>query len=497
MERYSMDKLIFGKSNLTRIVSIEPTDDGTEVFIQQQDGFVTSQILPNEYWLLANKCLDPHFKALKGNLHYKWIKTFKTRRSFTSDRHRYKGEDIFSIWNSKEALMVREGLTYFKDLKHTDVSVLSFDIETTGLFHDSSSKVLIISNTYSSQDKLERKMFTYDEYDNEGEMIKAWCEWVNEKDPSLLVGHNIVMFDLPYLNFIANKYGVHLTLGRNGDDITFDTYDSKFRKDSTNFYEFKKVHVYGREVIDTLFLSYKYDIGRKYETYGLKNIIKQEGLEVKDRQFYDAGQIRLKYKDPVEWKKIKEYAMFDADDSLNLYNLMCATSFYWTQSVARSYQHVIESASGGQINTMMNRAYIQGGHSISKVTQSIVFEGATSDSTSGVYSNCIKWDISSLYPSIILQYEVYDKIKDPLGYLLELCRYFTKKRLEYKKLAKNDEYYEALQLTLKQGINSMYGYMASKYNNNNYPEGAAFITRTGREILAKAIKWATGEDYVK
>jgi len=43
----------------------------------------------------------------------------------------------------------------------------------------------------------------------------------------------------------------------------------------------------------------------------------------------------------------------------------------------------------------------------------------------------------------------------------------------------------------------MYGYMASKYNNNNYPEGAAFITRTGREILAKAIKWATGEDYVK
>jgi hypothetical protein len=56
-----------------------------------------------------------------------------------------------------------------------------------------------------------------------------------------------------------------------------------------------------------MFLSIRYDtFAKKYNSYGLKNIIKQENLERIDRVAYDASQIRFNYKNPVEWVKIKE-----------------------------------------------------------------------------------------------------------------------------------------------------------------------------------------------
>lgn len=491
------NKLIYGQNDLQGIVSIEPSDDGVEVFTQSEEGFVTSQFFENEHFILAHHCIDPHFKPLNGNLHYKWIKTYNNRGSFMGDARKYQNQDLFLFWNPKEAFMIRYGFTYYKGMKHGDVSALAFDIETTGLLHDANSKLLIISNTYSFKGKIERKLFTYDEYDDEGEMLKAWCEWVREKDPSIILGHNILMYDLPYMNFIAEKFGVKLHLGRDESEIKYSKKDVQFRKDANTWYEYKKAFVYGREVIDTLFLSYKYDIGRKYESYGLKKIIEQEGLEAKDRQFYDAGEIRHNYKNPVEWKKIKAYAEFDADDALALYNLMSPAFFYIAQSVARSYQHIIESATGGWINTIMNRAYLQEGHSLPIASQSSKFEGAISDGFAGIYSNCIKWDVASLYPSIIVTYDIYDKDKDPKRYFLELVRTFTEERLEYKKLAKNDKYYDDLSSAFKIFINSCYGFLGSKHSNFNYPKGAAEVTSHGREILKRAIKWATGKEYVE
>lgn len=492
----NIDKLINGKNELGRIVSVEPMDSSTEIFTEEPDGTVKSQIVPNEYWILSNKCPDPEFQMMDGKLHYKFIKTYTDRQMFEQDRRDFRrGYDIFTVWNPKEAFLTREGYTYFKGMKHDEVSCLAFDIETTGLKHDKTSRVLIISNTLRKKGKIIRKMFTHDQFKNQGELIRAWCNWVREVNPTILLGHNILMYDIPYMRYVAQQFGVNLNLGRDDSDIEISDYEVEFRKDANTFYKYRKMHIYGREIIDTLFLSYKYDTGRKYENYGLKNIIKQEGLEVQNRQFYDASQIRHNYQKPLEWAKIKKYAEFDADDALNLYILMSPSFFYMTQSVARSFQHVIESASGGQINTIMNRAYIQDNHSVPMATESAKFEGAISDGFPGIYSNCVKWDVASLYPSIIMEYEIYDKEKDPKAYFLQLVKIFTEKRLEYKALAKTDKYYDDLQNSYKIFINSCYGFLGSKHSNFNYPFGAAEVTRNGREILDKAIVWATGRNY--
>lgn len=310
--------IIDGKDNTERIVSVEPNGTSCELFIQEKDGTIKSKVVDNFYWLLSSKYLDRDFIRLDGDLHYKYGKKYDTIEAYYNDKRRYKNQDVYGISDPREAFLVNFGYTYFKNLRIDEVSILSFDIETTSLNpKDKDAMVLIIANTIRKNGVITRKLFTYKDYSNQAELINAWCAYVREEDPSVICGHNIMMFDIPYLDVIANRNGTSLDLGRDGSSIKFNTYLSKFRKDGSQFYEYKKLKVYGRELIDTFFLSIKHDaVARKYLNYKLKNIIKQEGLEIPGRVFYDGDQIRHKYRDPLEWEKIKSYACFAPKSSL-------------------------------------------------------------------------------------------------------------------------------------------------------------------------------------
>jgi DNA polymerase elongation subunit (family B) len=478
-------------------VSIEPQDEFAIVFTQNEDGSITETQVQNRYWILSNQNVDNSFVRLNGNLHYKWGKQFKERSDFISFKKQYGRYDIYSIHDPKESIMVKDGYTYFKGMKPQDVSILSFDIETTSLnAEDPQAKVLLISNTYRKNGVTNRKLFSFTDYHSSVHMLLEWANWVNEIDPSVICGHNIYSFDLKYISeFLAiNKH--ELKLGRDGSPIRFESYESKFRVDGTRDLHYNKVRCYGRELIDTMFLAYKYDIGRKYESYGLKKIIAQENLEAKDRVFYDASLIRFNYTDPYEWEKIKEYCLHDADDSLKLFDLMISPFFYMTQSVPKSFQSMIESASGSQINSVMVRSYLQERHSIPKASPAVEFEGAISFGNPGVYRNVFKVDVASLYPSIMIEYKVHSREKDPNKNFLNLVQTFTERRLYHKGLSKKDKYHDDMQATFKIFINSCYGFLGSTGLNFNMPEGAAFITKMGRDILTKSIEWAQEKNHI-
>jgi len=489
--------LIYGKNPIERVVSVEPMDDYCELFIEHSD-HIESKIVPHRYWILSHSDLGGCSK-LKGNLHYKYGKQFTRWSDYLNYKKKHYNADTYLSFDFKEAFMIKDGVTYFKGLTPKDVSILSFDLETTSLSPNTdSAKVLLISTTYRKNDKIERNLFCYDEYNTQGDMLEAFCEYVRELNPSILTGHNIMGFDLQYLQGIADKEGIKLHLGRDGSAARFDERESKFRKEAAQFIHFKKCRIYGREIIDTMFLSINYDrAARKYISYALKSIIKQEGLEKEDRTFYDANNIRHNYKDPVEWEKIKEYCKDDSDDSLKLFDLMISPFFYLTQSIPKSFQQMNESASGSQLNSMLVRSYLQDGHSIPKADVAEKFEGAISHGVPGIYTNAFKIDVASLYPSIMLEYGVYCKAKDPNKNFLSILEIFTTERLKNKKLFKetNDEKYDYIQNAQKIVINSLYGFMGAEGLNFNYPEGAAFVTKKGREILGQAIEWATGMNY--
>lgn len=492
------NSLIFGKDNTERVVGLEVKDDTAYLFIQNEVGDVNIEKRSNRFWILGANQIRKDWMPLDGNLFYKWGKQYKTREEFLKDRNIYKNSDIYSIYNPKESYMVNYGTTFFKGLKHTEVTCLSFDIETTGINLDNDSYILLISNTFRKNGKITKKLFAYDDYKSQGELIIAWCNWVREIDPSIILGHNIEGFDLQYIHHVSCLENIRVRLGRDGSDLHIEDYESKFRVDGTRDLHYHRAYIYGREIMDTMFLAYKYDaVERKYNSYGLKNIIKQEGLEIKDRVFYDASKIRHNYKIKEEWEKIKKYCVDDSDDALTLFDLTVAPFFYSTQSIPKSPQAVTESASGSQINSIMVRAYLQNRHSIPQADTTEQYEGAISNSKPGIYSNVFKVDVKSMYPSIIIEYKIYNKDKDPKAYLLELANYFTNERFKNKDLYKktNDTYYSNLEKMGKIFINSLYGFFGANGLNFNSPRHAAQITEIGRNTILKAIKWAEDKKF--
>jgi DNA polymerase, archaea type len=510
-------KLIYGKNELTRIVSIEIKDETATIFRELEDGSIDVVNMPHRYWLLSNK---PHSKGwvrLEGEQHYKWGKQYPTLKEWLKDKKdNLKNADTYSIGNATEAMMIKDGLGSFKDMQHTEVSILCFDIEATGLDHNESAKTLLISNTLRKNGKIVKKLFSYDDFSSDFEMIDAWASWVCEQDPSIIAGHNIYGYDLPYLDYCRrktawskegkplNEFGEPdyeqvngIKLGRLGKELNFNNYESKFRVDGSRDLHYKKANIYGRQLVDTMFLAYRYDIGRKYDSYGLKYIVDKEGLVKENRVFYDASKIRENYKNKEEWEKIKEYCVDDGDDALAVYDLMVPPFFYMAQMIPKPFQLIIESASGSQLNALLVRSYLQDKHSIPKADQKIEFEGAISFGEPGVYNNAVSLDIASLYPSVMLQYDVYSKEKDPNRHMLNFLEFMRGERLKNKKLAKEtgEAKYKHLDGSYKILINSLYGFMGATGLNYNFPGGAAEVTRRGREILLKSIEWAKSKGY--
>lgn len=500
------DPLIFGKNQLEKVVGLEVVDheDGSniELFIQKEDGTIETKIEPNKYWLLSDKQVQRDWVRLKGDLHYKWGKQYTSRQDFQKFRAIFKkNNDIYNIWNAQEAAMVKDGYTLFKNMKTSDVPVLAFDIETPGFEMDINSKVLIIANTFKDhKGNITRKMFTYDDYDSQADMLNAWCKYVQEINPVIICGHNIVSFDLPYIQTVAELHGVELNLGRNNTQIEFENRESKFRKEGSQFINYKKCKAFGRHIIDTFFLAIKYDVAsRKYDSYGLKNIIAQEGLEVENRQHYDASKIAKNYMIPEEWDKIKRYAEFDGDDALKLYELMIPAYFYFSQSTAKTIQSVIESSTGAPLNAILVRSYLQKMHSIPKADEiDERVEGGISFAVPGVYRNMLKVDLKSAYPSQILRFKLFEENKDPEANFYNMVRYFTYERFDLKDKYKEtkDRYYYDREQANKIVINSAYGLTNTSGLNFNSQRLASKITGETREVIDMALKWASGKDKV-
>lgn len=495
--------LIYGKNEIERIVSIEVKDNVATLFRELEDGSIDQLEVPNKYWILSNRQHSPKWARLQGDQYYKWGIQFDKLTDYINAKKdlKKKNADIYSLSNATEALMIKDGYTQFKGMEHTNISILCFDIESTGLDHDKDSKVVCISNTYrSNTGTIIKKLFSYDDYENCAEMIDAWADWVRELDPSILAAHNGITFDLPYINYCHSRYSdTGVKLGRDGSAIKFNMYyEAKFRVDGSRELHYHRCSIYGRQYIDTMFLAYNYDrVERKYQSYGLKSIIEAEGLIKEGRIFYDASQIRFKYKIPEEWQKIKEYCIDDADDVLSVYDIAIPPFFYMTQLIPKPFQMINESASGSQLNAMMVRSYLQNRHSIPKADEAVEFEGAISFGEPGIYKNAVSLDIASLYPSIMLQYDVYSKDKDPSRHMLGFLEYMRGERLKNKKLAKEtgNPYYKHLDGSFKILINSMYGFLGAKGLNFNYPAGAAETTRRGRETLLMSIDWAKNLGY--
>jgi DNA polymerase elongation subunit (family B) len=261
-----MSDLIFGKDKTLRVVGCEPGPaNQCELFVQNEQGLVASKFVPMKHWILYTEQLSPKMQTLAGNQPYKYLMEYDNLSKYEDVLKSSRNNQIetYVCRDKQESFLVKEGVTYYKDLKVKDISVLSFDLEHTygiGEKLNKDGKLLLISNTFrDAAGNIEKKLFSFDAFESDGQMITAWCRFVRVMNPSIIIGHNIFGHDFKILRHAANKSGATLKLGRDQSEIKFDYKKSLKRKDGSQAYEYFNVRAYGREIVDTFFLAINYE----------------------------------------------------------------------------------------------------------------------------------------------------------------------------------------------------------------------------------------------
>ncbi|MDP6037753.1 MAG: DNA polymerase domain-containing protein, partial [Candidatus Latescibacteria bacterium] len=244
-------------------------------------------------------------------------------------------------------------------------------------------------------------------------------------------------------------------------------------------------------IIDTLQQVQRYDVGGKLERYGLKDVIRELGLERSDRTFVEGEDIARTYREDPQ--RLIAYALDDVRDVRALSELVAPTEFYQTQILPYNFQDTAHSGTGEKINALMIGVYLRRKLAIPRPRTSKDFGGGyTRLVASGIFKRVVKADVESLYPSIMLANKIHPST-DTENAFLPMLEHLTHRRLEAKNNYQNasDEtdraYWNGLQGTYKILINSFYGYLAYGRACFNDYDAAEKITNIGQQIARKLV----------
>lgn len=223
-------------------------------------------------------------------------------------------------------------------------------------------------------------------------------------------------------------------------------------------------------------------VARKLTAHNLKQAPLQLGLRKDDR-------LELSYEELTEcyrigdWDRVRQYLEDDLRDTKLLADTLLPA--IWGQKLYLpdwKFQTLGTAGNGSKWNDIMIRHY---GGNKPETSPTLQFKGALTFAKPGLFRNCIKLDVESLYPHIMLLYGIHSE-KDTEGFLLMILNYLLKYRLSLKKkkedgtITQDDKNNES---TAKVMINSGYGGLATGGIEYNDMIAAAYVTAYGRAIF--------------
>jgi DNA polymerase elongation subunit (family B) len=435
---------------------------------------------------------------LEGDAHYRWLalaRDFETLRRAaleSSGRERlWDLRDRVYYRPPVEQYLVATGHTYYKGMLWEDVRRLQFDLETTSL-SPRDGEIFMVSLRDSSGWEL---ALDAPGCGGEAALLERFVETVRERDPDVLEGHNVFDFDLPFLVARASALRVRLALGRDGGE-PIETPDAL--KVGARTERFRRLSVAGREIIDTLHAVKRRDaIVHDIRSYGLKEAARYFGLVSDEREYVEGADIHETWqRDP---ERVRRYALDDVREVDGLSELLMASSYALASMVPKPYERVATAGTGqGLIEPLLVRAYLWARRSLPRAGQAGAEDpyvgGYTRLYRSGILSHVVKADVASLYPSIMLAYDIAPRT-DSLGVFPAVLRRLTQLRLEHKALGKATPpssprrvYHDAMQGAMKILINSFYGSMGAGFALFGDIGAATRVTRQGQEILLRMLR---------
>ena len=385
--------------------------------------------------------------------------------------------------------------------------VLSIDIETdpsaeqvfsVALHGTGVETVLIVG-----ENKLDSAQCVADEK----ALIERFLVLLDEIDPDVLTGWNVVDFDLRVLLKVARRHGIRFAIGRSREELDL-------RRDP-NFTRDVRATLSGRIVLDGLALvrgayirlpDYRLEtaaqtvLGRGKLLSGGAGVSRAEDIE---RSYRETPQLFVDYN--LEDARL----VSDILDETDLVRLTVERSLLTGMPLDR-VNAAIASIDSLYLGALRKRKIVA--PSVGRADRAERISGGfVMDSKPGLYSNILVFDFKSLYPSIIRTFNLdpltlvgtkrtrRDDIvapnrarfrREPIGVLPELVTSLSKEREKAKKRGEDVQSH-----AIKILMNSMYGVLGAGASRLFSPDTANAITQLGRYLIQKAATAAEGLGY--
>jgi DNA polymerase, archaea type len=496
------NQLLFGSDPTPRIVAIELGETGTvKVYRREKDGTTACDVEEFHPFVWADGDVADlglaNAEKLTGDLKYNWLVTTDSWKELIALRNGLKkaGRNFFALSDPVQHYLTHSGRTLFKqlpfdELKRIQIEVMSFaggDLDAAADDHITS---IAISDNTGWEELLEVDPRAIEE--SEHAAIKRLTSLIKERDPDVIEGHNLFKFDLPFLVARARKAKTKLDWGRSGGFLRSRPSRLQIAEKTIDYPKFT---VEGRHFVDTFLLAQFYDVGMRtlsgFERsdvaghFGLTNAAEVSQLAGKELQRAWQG-------DP---RRYRERALCAVRETRAVADLLSPSYFIQAQIFPYNYQDVIVRGNATRINALFLREYFRRRHSIPEMPMARGFEGGYTDIFfTGVARNVWHCDVTSLYPSIMLQFDCF-----PVNDQLQIFRHLLTDLRTFRLQAKSDmrdakdsadrRYFHALQNTFKILINSFYGYLGFAQGNFADFEAAARVTQIGRDLLKQMIEW--------
>ena len=513
---FQENALLFGHDQTVGLVAFE-LEEGDKIRVFQRDGGrLVSRAEPfAPFLLLADPDLLQNWKGeaevapLEGPGAYRWLARFPSWATAAkardhcqqaSGRGATAPEAPYRFFNDAVLqFLLLTGKTSFLGLAFSDLRRLALDIEvlTAEGFefpHAARASDRIIAIALADSTGWEHVISGA--VCSEPEILEECSRLIRERDPDIIEGHNIFRFDLEYMEARARRLGIELLWGRDGSPLRGHPSRMQVAERAISY---RRYQIAGRHIVDTWILVQHYDVGaRDLQSYGLKEVARHFGLAAPDRTYLPAHEIPRVFREDPE--RLMAYALDDVRETLGVGRVLSQSYFVQAQMFPFDYQSVILKGNATKIDALVLREHLHRRRAVPAPSAgSPVAGGYTAVFQQGVAHRVLHVDVASLYPSLMLTFNIFPS-KDALGILPLLLRDLREFRLQAKVLAREAPtaeeraYAGALQQTFKILINSFYGYLGFSMGHWNDFDAANRVTAEGRRLIRQIVDTLRARD---
>lgn len=387
------------------------------------------------------------------------------------------------------------------------LKAISIDIETDykvehlysiGIFSKNNAVVLMIGRDESRFIQgVNQQGFDLEFFSDEKQLLLGFGEKINKIDPDVLIGWNVINFDLKSLQAFADRAGVPLTLGRNQELISW----RQSRESNQRFYAL----VPGRVVLDGIDLMRS--ASYRFESFSLEYVSRlmlNRGKLVEDADQRSEEITRL-------FKQDKEaLANYNLEDCRLVWDIFEQENLLGF-AIERSRLTGLELDRYGSSVAAFDFLYLPHLHrsgfvapALDQLEASGMSPGGhVMQSIPGIHDNVILLDFKSLYPSIIRSFHV-----DPLALIKGLEEdnsidgydggKFSRRSFILPQIIKSlweardqarAENNRVLSQAIKIIMNSFYGVLGTKGCRFFDSRLVSSITKRGHEIIIESKKY--------